>query len=340
MGKLLPLIPSETVIQIQLPIIPPDENKKLYLGTIPNAGVYITNNFTAIIIKNNEVKDNIYGEVKVTKQTKILFRNGTFYSSSKKEIDLSQSELADSARNAIEDYVSLDIFTPFQSTNVEFLIEEMEQNNMVFCFSTYDVLKKYCPVEAEFSWAGTLSEGADNLVLKAENKDYIVLSVFCKAEEKIHYDSTLYTFARSFKRHFRVGYDSHGRLTFFTTDTAVIFPHIVNKELKSMCSTSSVDAKSSICTMAVTEDRKRVGDPCTSWWFNINSKMEDELNKSSFVSPVTVELAEGKSRWRKVKTGRTIKYGGVEFKLVAETDKLEGYVSDEKRVKLLKIRAK
>ena len=315
--KARPLIPIKGV-NVEFPIIPLGEDKNLYVGTIQGKGVFIATELMAVLYKTTAVEDDLNGIVTADKRKKLFYKDDKFYLG-KKETDINTTDKSYTVRMLMEGYIQPG-GEPLEGNILESLLTRRYIVNRQYL----NFIKQY--KNAKFSLMKTLAENYNNSVLKIENKEWVVLI----AIDTIH-DG--YTFSLAFydalsimgSKPFRVGFDSYSRLAFFSTDTAVIVPDIVNKELASLCTQVTIGKDEANCGIVISENLDKVMVLCGEYYLNITDKIGSLLDKKLTSTPVINEIAVGKCKWQKASEQKIINLNGIELMLVAECKGLEGY---------------
>ncbi|AEA33629.1 hypothetical protein [Hippea maritima] len=337
--KSKPLFQTQESIEHDLPVLRSDADGYLFVGTIPDQGVYITNNSIVILIRDSFIEESIFGAAKISGRKRITYKNRGFYLKDDR-IELNRTELSQDARMAIENYLTMDLITPLESKGINGIVEEFEKKGFALCWENFNLLKQYCPNgKTEFSYAFTLAAGANCYALIGKSSDYVVISNFCSIPEGYLSDSSfLKALVILGNKSYRAGYDSHGRLVLFSSDTAVTFPDIQNREMAGLCTEEPLD-NYIYCGLTVSKDGKTIGDPCIGKWLEFNDKIENLLSKSATSTPLVSELCSDKATWKEVKQGDVNTINGINFRLTAKSEKLAKYVSIDGEIEL-KLNAK
>ena len=324
--KAKPLIPLKTKdVEAKFPIIPTVDDKNIYVGAIQGSGVFIATELMAVLYKNLNIEDDLNGIISVGGRKKLSYKNGEFYLG-KEKVSIKTADKSYTIRMLMEGYLQSD--GELLGGNV--LKELLSRRHIVFrpYLSFIDKYKN-----AKFSIMKTLAENYNNSVLKIENDEWVVLIAVDTIPEG--YTSSLAFYdALSIvgSKPFRVGFDSYGRLAFFSTDTAVIVPDIVNKDLAGLCTQITLGKDEANCGIVISKELDKVMVLCGEYYLNITDKIGSLLDKKLTSTPVVNEIATGKCKWQKASEQKIINLSGIELMLVAECKELEGYKKDNIKV--------
>ena len=319
------LIPI-TGVEVEFPVIPTEEDKKIYVGAFQGKGVYIASETVAVFYRDSGVEDDLNGEVKVDRRRKVTFKNGVFYLG-KQEIKVEITDASYTVKNYMEGYIESD----GDALDSDVLYSLLKRG--------YVVDRPYLGFvrqhqNGKFSVMKTFAENYDNGILKIEDGKCVILIAIDSVPEEYVFDPAFYdALAIVGSKPFRVGFDSHGRFVFFTTDTAVIMPSLANKSFAGMCTETSFSKGDADCGLVVSEKLDNVMTLCRKHCLKFTEKMDSLLNKKTTSTPIVNELSSGTCKWKKAKEQKNFNIAGVGLKLVAECRGLKGY--ENKRVKVI-----
>ncbi len=320
-AKARPLIPLKES-EIEFPVIPLD--KSLYAGTVQREGVFIATELITVLHKT-PVESDLNGVLVVDKRKKISYRDGKFYLG-KKEASIKATSESYTVRMLMEGYLQSE--GEALSGNV---LEELLNRRHIVSKPYLGFVNQF--KDAEFSLMETLAENYSNGVLKIENNEWVVLIAVDAVPEGWTFSLAFYD-ALSIvgSKPFRVGFDSHGRLTFFTTDTAVIIPDMVNEELAGLCTQITLGKADADCGIVISKELDKVMILCGGYYLSITDRIESLLDKKSTSTPVINELATGRCKWQKVKDVKKVKRGGIDLEAVAKCRNLVGLKGERVKV--------
>lgn len=324
--KAKPLIPLKTKdVEAKFPVIPTVDDKNIYVGAIQGSGVFIATELMAVLYKSLDIEDDLNGIISVGSRKKLSYKNGEFYLG-KEKASIETTDKSYTVRMLIEGYMQSE--GDALSGNV---LEELLNRRHVVFRPYLSFIDKY--ENAKFSIMKTLAENYNNSVLKIENDEWVVLIAVDTIPEGYIFDFAFYD-ALSIvgSKPFRIGFDSYGRLAFFSIDTAVIVPDVVNKGLVGLCTQVALGKDEANCGIVISKELDKVMVLCSEYYLNITDKISNLLDKKLTSTPVVNEIATGKCKWQKASDQKLIDLNGIELMLVAECKELEGYKKDNIKV--------
>ena len=325
--KAKPLIPIQGA-RVEFPFLPPID-EPIYLGTIQNKGVYVANDLVAAVYIDETIDNDLCGEISLSRKKKITYKNGAFYLD-RDRVVLESTDHSFLVKSLMESYITFD-GKPL--TLKGGILDELAKIERLISKFHFNLVSQY--LDGSFFIMRTFADNYDNDVLKIVNRDWVILVALDSVPDGClfipsFYDALLIVGSKPF----RVGFDSHGRLVFFTADTAVIIPNLKNKGLAGMCTEATLSKYDADCGVVVSRELDNVITLCgRQCRHRFTGKIESLLSKEKTSTPIVNELATGKCKWKRSENQKTVNIGGVNLRIVAECEKLRGY--ENERVKVI-----
>ena len=317
-----PLIPvPKGLVEVEFPTLLPVSDH-IYLGMFSGKGVFAANELTAVFQKDETVELDLHGELRLNRRKKIAYKSGAFFIG-ESELLLSPTDNSLLVTNLMEGYIE-STGEPLRSGGFESLLSELAGKSLLIGRDYLDLIREHSNGSL-FSHMKTLADGYDNEVLKVVNKDCMVFTCLYDIPEGFIFDTAFYDALMVVgSKPFRVGFDAHGRLVFFTTNTAVIVPNLKNEKLAGRCTQDTFSRHDSECGVVVSDSLDTAMAVCSEKVLPIGEKISSLLDKKSTSTPLIGELATGKGKWRRLESEKRISRGSVELRLAAECGRLEG----------------
>ncbi len=306
-------------------------HETVYYGTIEDIGFYFGDDAFMVLIKDENIKEIVHFEFDGgIKQYKVKYEKGEFFNGKDKLAGKMSTQSA-KVNKLIEQYFNTNGI-PIQERDIEDITKRLIDDGMYLCQEYKDVFEKYIDDKTTLEFTNTLAEDFDNNVIKLQNDSVVVVAVLGGSvgnNDNFFYSPVIsQALGIILGRMFRVGLDYKGRLAFFTNNTAVILPDIVNEELVGTC-TNTLNKDTAYCCLLLSKKINAVKGACDNLIYSFNTQMESLLDKKNTETPIVKELCYGRAKWQKIDIGKTMKRNGVNFTQVAQTDELIGYESKD-----------